>query len=180
MQSPLLPSVQSFCTPPLLQSGGSKAYRAPAGATEAQLTNQPQALPVEGCLTSTCSGSPFFQAEQQLTGPWFFPALWGDTQELPEALNNEGRGRPDSPPWSFPWPGPDPLQEATRPEFCFPPVPHALVEFATGGPMQPPNTPSPADRSDAPQPQGRPVSGRGDHKPSFGAVRRGGSRPEGV
>ena len=142
-------------TPPLLQwetAGGKKAPCAPVCNNEAQAAGPSIALPFEGCLTSTCSGNP------QLTGPWFFPMTWGDTQELPEALQREGGGPPAGPPCLIPWLGPDLPQELAGSEFCTPPVSPALAESVTGGSTPPLIFPSQTVQSKPSQSQGRPVS----------------------
>ena len=167
--------------PPVLQwetAGGRKALRAPVGSREARTlwpethgpsrpagfydpltAGQPNALPFAGCLTPTCSGNPLFQAEPRLTGPRFFPTMWGEPQELPEAPHSASGGHPVGPPRLFPWLGPESPQETAGSEFCTVAGSPALAdEFANGGASPPPQHSLPDDQIDPSQPRSHPVS----------------------
>ena len=147
--------------PPVLQwetAGGRKALRAPVGSREARTlwpathgpsrpagfydpltAGQPNALAFAGCLTPTCSGNPLFQAEPRLTGPRFFPTMWGEPQELPEAPHSASGGHPVGPPRLFPWLGLNHLRR--QPGQSFVPLlvrPHWPTSLRTAGPPPPP------------------------------------------
>ena len=167
--------------PPVLQwetAGGRKALRAPVGSREARTlwpathgpsrpagfydpltAGQPNALAFAGCLTPTCSGNPLFQAEPRLTGPRFFPTMWGEPQELPEAPHSASGGHPVGPPRLFPWLGLNHLRR--QPGQSFVPLlvrPHWPTSLRTAGPPPPPSTPCQTDQIDPSQPRSHPVS----------------------
>ena len=119
---------------------------------------RPLLCPSKAASRQRVQATPFSRQSHSSPAPWFFPMTWGDTQELPEALQREGGGPPAGPPCLIPWLGPDLPQELAGSEFCTPPVSPALAESVTGGSTPPLIIPSQTVQSKPSQSQGRPVS----------------------